>query len=127
MTRVGQTYLFKDALGNEAGSITIYKFGLKIGKPKSLESKYQAFKILLKTEQFSKLDTLLNNALDEISKIVKNNTDNAEKLRFQNKYDGLNNIKRKIELAKRDYNEKPNNQLAFNKLLNLYNSLKNLL
>ena len=90
-------------------------------------SHVRASHILLKTEQFSKLDTLLNNALEEISKIVKNTTDNTEKLRFQNKYDGLNNIKRKIELAKKDYGDNPRNQLAFNRLLNLYNYLKNLL
>ena len=124
---MGETYVFRDAIGNVAGCVTVFKTGLKIGKPKSLESKYQAFKILLKTEQFSKLDTLLNNALEEISKIVQNTKDNTEKLRFQNKYDGLNNIKRKIELAKKDYGDNPHNQLAFNRLLNLYNSLKNLL
>ena len=121
------TYVFKDKSGNIAGKVTIYRHNLHIGKIKSLESKYQEFKMLLKTEQFATLDNLLDSALDKIVNYLKATTDSTEKLKLQNKYDGLNNVKRKIEVAKKEYASNPHNQLAYNKVLNLYNSLKNLL
>lgn len=121
------TYVYKDSLGNVAGKVTIYRHNLNIGKVKSLESKYQEFKQLLKTEQFATLDNLLDSALDKIVNYLKATSDSTEKLKLQNKYDGLNNIKRKIEVAKKEYDNNPHNQLAYNRLLNLYNSLKNLL
>lgn len=121
------TFAYKDKDGNVAGTITIYKSNIKIGKIRSLESKYQEFKKLIKTEQFSTLDNLLESALDKIANYSKATNDSTEKLKLQNKYDGLNNLKRKIELAKKDYQNNPKNQLAYNKVLNLYNSLKNFL
>ncbi len=125
--KMGDTFVFKNKDGNVAGTITIYKSNLKIGKIKSLESKYQEFKMLIKTSQFVKLDELLNNALARIVDYLKDTTDSTQRLKLQNKYDGLNNVKRKIELAKKEYNNNPKNQLAYNKVINLYNSLKNLL
>ena len=121
------TYVYKDSNGNVAGKVTIYRHNLNIGKVTSLEAKYQEFKKLLKTEQFATLDNLLDSALDKIVNYLKATTDSTEKLKLQNKYDGLNNIKRKIEVAKKEYDNNPHNQLAYNRLLNLYNSLKNLL
>ena len=121
------TYVYKDSFGNEAGKVTIYRNNLNIGKVTSLESKYKEFKKLLKTEQFSTLDNLLDSALDKIVNYLKATNDSTEKLKLQNKYDGLNNVKRKIEGAKKEYYNNPNNQLAYNRVLNLYNSLKNLL
>ena len=121
------TYVYKDSNGNVAGQVTIYRHNLNIGKVKSLESKYQEFKMLLKTEQFATLDNLLDSALDKISNYVKATKDSTERLKLQNKYDGLNNIKRKIDVAKKEYKDDPKNKLAYNRVLNLYNSLKNLL
>ena len=121
------TFAYKDKDGNVAGTITIYKSNIKIGKIRSLESKYREFKNLIKTEQFSTLDNLLESALDKIANYIRATGDSTEKLKLQNKYDGLNNLKRKIELAKKDYQNNPKNQLAYNKVLNLYNSLKNFL
>lgn len=124
---MGDTFVYKDQDGNVAGTITIYKHNLKIGKIKSLESKYRNFKNLIKTEQFTTLDSLLDNTLTKIADYLKVTTDSTEKLKLKNKYDGLNNLRRKIELAKKDYQNNPKNQLAYNKVLNLYNSLKNFL
>ena len=124
---MGDTFLFRDKDGEVAGTITIYKSNIKIGKVKSLESKYREFKNLIKTEQFATLDNLLESALDKIVNYIKATNDSTEKLKLQNKYDGLNNLKRKIALAKKDYQSDPKNQLAYNKVLNLYNSLKNFL
>ncbi len=124
---MGDTFVYKDKDGNVAGTITIYKHNLKIGKIRSFESKYQELKTLIKTSQFSKLDDVLNQALARIVDYLKDTTDSTKRLKLQNKYDGLNNLKRKIELAKKEYNSNPKNQLAYNKVINLYNSLKNLL
>ena len=121
------TYNFKDRDGNFAGQVTIYRQNLNIGKVKSLESKYKDFKQLLKTEQFATIDGLLQSASDKLAKYIKETEDHTEKIKLQNKYDGLNNIKRKIEIAKKEYADNPQNKLAYNKVLNLYNSLKNLL
>lgn len=122
-----ETYLFRNQQNEVAGKIVLYKRNLKLSKLKSFQSEFEVFKKLLKTEQFSKLDNLLNDALEKFSAYVESCPNNSEKLRFQNKYDGLNNLKRKIEVAKKEYNDNPQNQLAYNKLLNLYNSLRNLL
>ena len=124
---MGDTFIFKDKDGNEKGSITVYNIPAFPIKIHSLASKYQDFKKLIKTEQFATLDNLLNEALEKIILLLKATSDSTEKLKLQNKYDGLNNLRRKIELAKKDYANNPKNQIAYNKVLNLYNSLKNLL
>ncbi|MBQ9833976.1 MAG: hypothetical protein IJO33_02155 [Bacilli bacterium] len=122
-----ESYLFRNKNNQVAGKITIYKKNLKIKKLRTLEHNFQEFKQLLKTEQFSTLDHLLSDTLDKIANYVKVCNDSQTKLKLQNKYDGLTNLKRKIELAKRDYQNNPHNNLAYNKLINLYNSLRNLL
>lgn len=124
---MSESYLFRNKNNQVAGKITIYKKNLKIKKLRTLEQTFQEFKQLLKTEQFFKLDNLLNDTLDKISNYVKVCNDSPTKLKLQNKYDGLTNLKRKIELAKKDYQNNPRNNLAYNKLINLYNSLRNLL
>lgn len=124
---IAETFLFRNKNNQIAGKITIYKKNLKIKKLSVLKHSFQEFKQLLKTEQFFKLDNLLNDTLDKIASYLKVCNDSQTKLKLQNKYDGLTNLKRKIELAKRDYKNNPNNQLAYNKLINLYNSLRNLL
>lgn len=124
---MGESFAYRDKTGKIAGTVTIYKHNFHFKKLTSFKTKSQDFKILLKTEQFSTLDDLLNEALNKIVNFIKDCEDNTEKLRLQNKYNGLNNVKRKIELAKKDYNDNPKNQIAYNRLLNLYNSLKNLI
>ena len=122
-----ESYLFRNKNNKVAGKITIYKKNIKIKKIRTLKQTFQEFNQLLKTEQFSKLDNLLNDTLDKIANYVKVCNDSHTKLKLQNKYDGLINLKKKIEIAKREYHNNPNNNLAYNKLINLYNSLRNLL
>ncbi|MBQ4583575.1 MAG: hypothetical protein IJA94_01610 [Bacilli bacterium] len=124
---MSESYLVRDKNNQIAGKITIYKKNIKIKKLRTLEQTFQEFKQLLKTEQFFKLDNLLNDTLEKIANYVKVCIDSQTKLKLQNKYDGLTNLKRKIEIAKREYQNNPHNNLAYNKLLNLYNSLRNLL
>lgn len=124
---MAESYLFRNKNNQLAGKVIIYRKNLKIKKIRTIEPNFQKFKHLIKTEQFSKLDNLLNDTLEKIADYVKVCHDSPTKTKLQNKYDGLTNLKRKIELAKKDYQNNPHNNLAFNKLINLYNSLRNLL
>lgn len=122
-----KNYLIRNKDNKPVGIISIYRFieFKKLTKFKMLDR--SRVLTMLKKEQFDNLDNLINDTLEKLDNISKNSNDSVERLKYQNKYRGLNELKKKIYLAKNDYLNNPNNQLAFNKLINLYNSSKNFL
>lgn len=85
------------------------------------------FLIMLKKEQFENLDNLIDDTLMRFQQLIKHSNNSIEKLKLQNKFDGLQDLKRKIMAAKNEYLNNPTNQLIYNKVINLYNSSKNFL
>lgn len=122
-----KNYLIKNKENRPVGIISIYRFieFKKLTKFAMLDR--SRVLTMLKKEQFDNLDNLINDTLEKLDSIAKNSTNNVEQLKYQNKYKGLKELKKKIYLAKNDYLNNPSNQLAFNKLINLYNSSKNFL
>lgn len=82
---------------------------------------------MLKKEQFNNLDNLINDTLERLENLIRYSENNIEKVKLQNKFSGLQDLKRKIYSAKNEYLKNPNNKLLYNKLINLYNSSKNFL
>lgn len=116
-------YLVTDRKNNPVAIVSIYRF-IKFKKL----SKFKPFFIsMLKKEQFDNLDNLINDTLERLESLIRYSENNIEKIKLQNKFSGLQDLKRKIYATKNEYLNNPNNQLAYNKLINLYNSSKNFL
>lgn len=116
-------YLVTNKKNKPVAIVSIYRF-IKFKKI----SKFKPFFIsMLKKEQFGNLDNLINDTLEHLENLIRHSENNIEKIRLQNKFSGLQELKRKIYATKNECLNNPNNQLVYNKLINLYNSSKNFL
>lgn len=116
-------YLVTNKKNLPVAIVSVYKF-IKIYKL----SKFNPFFVnMIRNEQFSNLDNLINDTLEHLEQLICYSKNNIEKIKLQNKFNGLQDLKRKIYATKNECLNNPNNKLAYNKLLNLYNSSKNFL
>lgn len=116
-------YLVRNRHNEPVAIIAIYRFI----KFKKLTKFRFNFLNMLKNEQFDKLDNLITDTLEHLEYLIRYSENEIEKIKLQNKFNGLQDLKRKISATKNICLNKPNDQLAYNKLLNLYNSTKNFL
>lgn len=120
-------YLIKNKDGKPVGVIEIFQ-KLDMYKLKKYDQPFNTgFMFLLKNEQFNNLDNLINDTLLRYENFIHYSKNDIEKLKYQNKFNGLTDIKRKIYTAKNEYLQNKSNKILFNKLINLYNSSKNFL
>ncbi len=116
-------YLVRDKNNNPVALVCVYHF-IKFNKLSKFKPN---FINMLKKEQFDNLDRLIDDTLERLEQLIRCSENSIEKIKFQNKFSGLQDLKRKIYGAKKEYLENPSNQIKYNKLINLYNSSKNFL
>ena len=116
-------FLVRDKKNEPVALVCIYRF-IKFNKLSKFKPN---FINMLKKEQFDNLDNLIEDTLERLEQLIRYSENNMEKIKLQNKFSGLQDLKRKIYGAKREYLENTANQLKYNKLINLYNSSKNFL
>lgn len=122
-----KNYLILNKLNKPVGIISIYRF-IKFNKLTKFEIKKESPIInMIRKEQFDNLDSLIIDTLEQLDNMIKFTVNSMEKVKLENKYKGLQDLTRKITLAKNDYLNNTHNNLAYNKLINLYNSSKNFL
>lgn len=122
-----KNYLIRNKQNKPVGVLSLYK---KINFNKLTKFRFtEKSRVInmIKKEQFDNLDNLINDTLEHLENLIRYSENNMEKVKLQNKFSGLQDLKRKIYAAKNDYLKNPKNNLAFNKLINLYNSSKNFL
>lgn len=122
-----KNYLIANKQNKPVGVLSLYrkiKFN-KLTKFRVIEKSMVVN--MLKKEQFDNLDNLINDTLEHLENLIRYSENNIEKIKLQNKFSGLQDLKRKIYAAKNEYLKNPKNNLIYNKLINLYNSSKNFL
>lgn len=122
-----KNYLITNKQNESIGVLSLYR-KIKFNKLTKLNILEKSMIInMLKKEQFNNLDNLINDTLERLENLIRYSENNIEKVKLQNKFSGLQDLKRKIYSAKNEYLKNPNNKLLYNKLINLYNSSKNFL
>ncbi len=122
-----KNYLITNKQNESIGVLSLYR-KIKFNKLTKLNVLEKSMIInMLKKEQFNNLDNLINDTLERLENLIRYSENNIEKVKLQNKFSGLQDLKRKIYDAKNEYLKNPNNNLMYNKLINLYNSSKNFL
>lgn len=116
-------YLVRDKNNDPVALVCIYRF-IEFNKLSKFKPN---FINMLKKEQFDNLDNLIEDTLERLEQLIRYSENNMEKIKLQNKFSGLQDLKRKIYSAKKDYLDNPGNHIKYNKLINLYNSSKNFL
>lgn len=122
-----KNYLIRNKQNKPVGVLSLYKM-INFNKLTKFRFTEKSRVInMIKKEQFDNLDNLINDTLEHLENLIRYSENNMEKVKLQNKFSGLQDLKRKIYAAKNEYLKNPRNNLTFNKLINLYNSSKNFL
>lgn len=116
-------YLVTNRKNSPVAIVSVYKFF----ELKKLTKFNPVFINMLKNEQLSNLDNLIDDSLEKLENLIRFSENSMDKVKLQNKFNGLQELKRKIYATKNECLSNPNNLIAYNKLLNLYNSSKNFL
>lgn len=120
-------YLIKTKTGAIVGVISIYRIPNQLKLTSYCDFNQSVVLTLLKKQNFDQLDNLIEQRLVNLAHIVELENDRRNQLKFQNKLSGLQALKRKISNAKIEYLKDSHNQLNYNKLINLYNSIQSFL